>query len=118
MNEQQRNYAEQLINEYQNESNDLYYKINRNGVFAFCGLGMAIAIFAVGGELTTNEIVDNLIGITSGASVIVNGISAVKRIVRKESLEQSIREIECDLAMDSLSTDKPKVYQKTINDKK
>lgn len=118
MNEQQRQLAEQLINEYQNETNDLYYKINRNGVFAFCGLGMAIAIFAVGGELTTNEIVDNLIGITSGASVIVNGISAVKRIVRKEALEQRIREIEYDLAMDELSTDKPKVYQKTINDKK
>ena len=78
---------------------------------------MAIAIFAIGGELTTNEIVDNLIGITSGASVIVNGISAVKRIVRKEALEQRIREIEYDLAMDELSTEKPKIYQKSVNDK-
>lgn len=85
--------------------------------FAFCGLGMSIAIFAIGGDLTTNEIVDNLIGITSGASVIVNGISAVKRIVRKEALEQRIREIEYDLAMDELSTDKQKIYQKSINDK-
>lgn len=117
MNEQQRKLAEKLIDDYQNDANDLYYKINRNGVFAFCGLGMAIAIFAIGGELTTNEIVDNLIGITSGASVIVNGISAVKRIVRKEALEQRIREIEYDLAMDELSTDKPKIYQKSINDK-
>lgn len=117
MNEQQRKYAEKLILDYQNESNELYYKINRNGVFAFCGLGMAIAIFAIGGELTTSEIADNLIGITSGATVIINGISAVKRIVRKEALEQRIREIEYDLEMASLSTDKPKVYQKTINDK-
>lgn len=117
MNEQQRKLAEQLIDEYQNEANDLYYKINRNGVFAFCGLGMAIAIFAIGGELTTNEIVDNLIGVTSGATVIINSISAVKRIVRKEILEQRIREIEYDLEMASLSTDNPKIYQKTINDK-
>lgn len=117
MNERQRELAEQLIKDYQDDANELYYKINRNGVLAFCGLGMAIAIFAVGGELTTNEIVDNLIGITSGASVIVNGISAVKRIVRKEAIEQRIREIEYDLLMDSLSDNKPKVYQKTINDK-
>ena len=41
----------------------------------------------------------------------------IKRIVRKEALEQRIREIEYDLEMASLSTDKPKVYQKTINDK-
>lgn len=118
MNEQQREFAEQLINEYRKDANDLYYKINRNGVFAFCGLGMAIAIFAVGGELTTNELVDNLIGITSGATVIVNGISAVKRIVEREALKQRVREIEYDLAMDELNSERPKVYQKTINDKK
>lgn len=118
MNEQQKEFAEGLIAEYQEEVNDLYFKINRNGVFAFCGLGMAIAIFAIGGELTSNEIIDNLIGVTSGASVVVNGISAVKRIIRREALQQRIREIDYDLAMDSLSTDKPKVYQKTNNDKK
>lgn len=50
MNEQQREYAESLKEDYQNSVSDLYYKINRNNVFAFCGLGMSIAIFAIGGE--------------------------------------------------------------------
>lgn len=118
MNEQQREFAEKLIEEYETDVNDLYYKINRNGLVAFCGLGMAIAIFAAGGEVTSNEAINNFIGVSSGASVIVNGISAVKRICRREALKQRIREIEYDLAMDSLSTDKPKVYQKTIADKK
>ena len=40
-----------------------------------------------------------------------------KRIVRKEALEQRIREIEYDLAMDEQSTEKPKIYQKSVNDK-
>jgi hypothetical protein len=113
MNEQQKAFAKETIDEYQSEVNDLYYKINRNGVFAFCGLGMAIAILAVGGELTPSETVDNVVAVLSGASVITNGISAVKRIVRREALKQRIREIEYDLTMDDLSTDKPKVYQKT-----
>ena len=114
MNEQQKAFAKETIDEYQSEVNDLYYKINRNGVFAFCGLGMAIAILAVGGELTPSETIDNVIAVLSGASVITNGISAVKRIVRREALEQRIREIEYDLTMDDLSSeDKPKVYQKT-----
>lgn len=113
MNEQQREYAEGLIEEYQQDINDLYFKINRNGMFAFCGLGMAIAILAVGGELTPSETIDNFIAVSSGASVIVNGISAVKRICRREALKQRIREIEYDLTMDELSTEKPKVYEKT-----
>lgn len=118
MNEQQREYAESLKEDYQNSVSDSYYKINRNGVFAFCGLGMSIAIFAIGGELTPYETLDNFIGVLSGASVIVNGISAVKRICEREALKQRIREIEYDLKIDDLSSDKPKIYQKTPIDKK
>lgn len=118
MNEQQREYAEKLKEEYQAIVNDLYFKINRNGMFAFLGFGMAFAILGIGGELTTNEVIDNFIGVTSGASVIVNAISAVKRIVERETLKQRIREIDYDLTMDELSAERPKVYQKTINDKK
>ena len=118
MNEQQREYAEKLKEEYQTIINDLYFKINRNGMFAFLGLGMALAIFSIGGELTNNEVIDNLVGVTSGASVVVNSICAVKRIVEREHLKQRVREIDYDLTMDELSTEKPKVYQKTINDKK
>ena len=118
MNEQQREYARNLKEEYQKTVLDLYYKINRNGVFAFCGLGMSIAIFAIGGELTPYEALDNFIGVLSGASVIVNGISAVKRICEREALKQRIREIEYDLKMDELSIEKPKVYTKTQFDKK
>lgn len=118
MNEQQREFAEKQKEEYQSLVNDLYFKINRNGLFAFLGFGMAVAILGIGGELTNNEIIDNLVGVTSGASVIVNCVSGVKRIVEREALKQRIREIDYDLTMDSLSTDRPKVYQKTINDKK
>ena len=118
MNEQQREYAKNLKEEYQKTVPDLYYKINRNGMFAFCGLGMSIAIFAIGGKITPYETLDNFIGVLSGATVVVNGISAGKRICEREALKQRIREIEYDLKMEDLSSSKPKIYQKTPIDKK
>ena len=118
MNDSQREFAETLKNKYQEEVDSLFFKINRNGMFAFLGVGMAIAIFGIGGELSGNEITDNLVGVLSGASVVVNAVSGVKRIVEREALKQRIREIEYDLEMDALSTEKPKLYQKTINDQK
>ena len=118
MNEQQRAYSKQQIENYKQEVSELYYKINRNGVFAFCGLGLSIAIFAIDGEFTPYETLDNLIGVLSGASVVINGISAIKRTCEREALSQRIREIEYDLKMDELNEDKPKVYQKTNTDKK
>ena len=113
MNDQQREYAKILIGKHKKSVSDLYYKINRNGVFAFCGLGIAIAKFAVGGEITPNETVDNFIGLISGATVIINGICAVNRIVERENLKQRILQIEYDLKMDELKEEHPKVYQKT-----
>lgn len=115
MNEQQIEHTKSEIKKYNQDINELWYKINRSGLFAFCGTGLAIAIFAIDNELT-NEILENFIGVMSAASVVYNATSAVKRIVRRESLQQTVRYLEHELAMDELSDDeKPKQYVKKTN---
>ena len=64
-------------------------------------------IFAIEKEQpVVNEMLENFIGVTSAASVVVNATSATKKIVKRELLQQEVRKLEYDLAMDEL--DKPK----------
>ncbi len=107
MNEQQRNYTIKEIERYSETIDELYYKVNRNAFFAFCGVALAVAIFAVnGGEFTGVETTDNLVGVLSAGLATYNSVKAVQRICEKASLEHTVRVLEHDLAMDEL--DKPK----------
>lgn len=107
MNKLQRDFTEDIIKNYNEEINELYYKINRNAMFAFLGTALAITIFAIEKEQpVVNEMLENFIGVTSAASVVVNATSATKKIVKRELLQQEVRKLEYDLAMDEL--DKPK----------
>lgn len=113
MNEQQRNYTINEIKKYNDRINDLYFRTNRHGFFTFCGVALAVAIFAInGGEFSGNEITDNFVGITSTGFAAYSGVKAVQSICEKASLEHTVRVLEHDLAMDELD-DKPKQLIKT-----
>lgn len=118
MNEQQRNFKIELLKNYQEEIQRLYFQVNRSGMFAFLGVGMAIAIFSIDGEFSHSEVMDNFIGVLSAASAVTNATIGTKRIVERELLKQDVRHLEVELANDELENpEKPKVYSKKLQDK-
>lgn len=118
MNEQQRNFKIEILKNYQEEIQRLYFMVNRSGMFTFLGVGMAIAIFSIDGEFSHSEVMDNFVGVLSAASAVTNATIGTKRIVERELLKQDARKLEIELAMDELeSPEKPKVYSKKIQDK-
>ena len=118
MNEQQRNFKIEILKNYQEEIQRLYFMANRSGIFTFLGVGMAIAIFSIDGEFSHSEVMDNFVGVLSAASAVTNATIGTKRIVERELLKQDARKLEIELAMDELeSPEKPKVYSKKIQDK-
>ena len=107
MNQPQKDFTKDEIKKYNEEINELYYKINRNAMFAFLGTALAVSIFAIEQEQqAVNEMLENFIGVISAASVVVNATSCTKKIVKRELLQQEVRKMEYDLQMDEL--DKPK----------
>ena len=118
MNEQQRNFKIEILKNYQEGIQRLYFMANRSGMFTFLGVGMAIAIFSIDGEFSHSEVIDNFVGVLSAASAVTNATIGTKRIVERELLKQDARKLEIELAMDELeSPEKPKVYSKKIQDK-
>lgn len=118
MNEQQRKFKIELLKNYEEEILKTYFQANRSGVFAFLGVGMAVAIFAIDGEFSHNEVIDNFVGIISAASAVTNATIGTKRIVKHEMLKQEVRLLELELANDELEhPEKPKVYSKKLQDK-
>ena len=118
MNEQQRNFKIELLKNYEEEILKTYFQANRSGMFVFLGVGMAIAIFAIDGEFSHNEVIDNFVGIISAASAVTNATIGTKRIVKHEMLKQEVRLLELELANDELEhPEKPKVYSKKLQDK-
>lgn len=118
MNEQQRNFKIEILKNYQEEIQRLYFMANRSGIFTFLGVGMAIAIFSIDGEFSHSEVMDNFVGVLSAASAVTNATIGTKRIIERELLKQDARKLEIELAMDELeSPEKPKVYSKKIQDK-
>lgn len=112
MNEEQKNYTIQEISSYEQEIDSLYYKVNRNAMFAFCSASLAIAIFVINkGEFSGNEIYDNLIGMSATGTTVYNGIKAVQRICEKAGLEHTVRILEHNLAMADLEKPKQLVKQ-------
>ena len=117
MNEQQRNFKIEILKNYQEEIQRLYFMVNRSSMFTFLGVGMAIAIFSIDGEFSHSEVMDNFVGVLSAASAVTNATIGTKRIVERELLKQDARKLEIELAMDELeSPEKPKVYSKKIQD--
>lgn len=118
MNEQQRNFKIEILKNYQEEIQRLYFMVNRSGMFSFLGVGMAIAIFSIDGEFSHSEVMDNFVGVLSAASAVTNATIGTKRIIERELLKQDARKLEIELAMDELeSPEKPKVYSKKLQDK-
>lgn len=118
MNEQQRKFKIELLKNYEEEILKTYFQANRSGMFTFLGVGMAIAIFAIDGEFSHNEVIDNFVGIISAASAVTNATIGTKRIVKHEMLKQEVRLLELELANDELEhPEKPKVYSKKLQDK-
>ena len=118
MNEQQRNFKIEILKNYQEEIQRLYFMANRSGMFSFLGVGMAIAIFSIDGEFSHSEVIDNFVGVLSAASAVTNATIGTKRIIERELLKQDARKLEIELAMDELeSPEKPKVYSKKLQDK-
>lgn len=118
MNEQQRNFKIEILKNYQEEIQRLYFMVNRSGMFTFLGVGMAIAIFSIDGEFSHSEVIDNFVGVLSAASAVTNATIGTKRIIERELLKQDARKLEIELAMDELeSPEKPKVYSKKLQDK-
>ena len=118
MNEQQRNFKIEILKNYQEGIQRLYFMANRSGMFTFLGVGMAIAIFSIDGEFSHSEVMDNFVGVLSAASAVTNATIGTKRIIERELLKQDARKLEIELAMDELeSPEKPKVYSKKIQDK-
>ena len=118
MNEQQRNFKIEILKNYQEEIQRLYFMVNRSGMFTFLGVGMVIAIFSIDGEFSHSEVMDNFVGVLSAASAVTNATIGTKRIVERELLKQDARKLEIELAMDELENpEKPKVYSKKIQDK-
>ena len=109
---EQKEYTKNEIRKYSEEIEDLWFKINKNSLFAFLGTALAITIFAIEPkQQEVNETIENLIGITSAATTVVNATSCVKKIVNREALKHTIRMLEHDLAMSTLQ-EKPKIYRK------
>ena len=118
MNEQQRNFKIEILKNYQEEIQRLYFMVNRSGMFTFLGVGMAIAIFSIDGEFSHSEVIDNFVGVLSAASAVTNATIGTKRIIERELLKQDARKLEIELTMDELeSPEKPKVYSKKLQDK-
>lgn len=118
MNEQQRNFKIEILKNYQEEIQRLYFMVNRSGMFTFLGVGMAIAIFSIDGEFSHSEVMDNFVGVLSAATAVTNATIGTKRIIERELLKQDARKLEIELAMDELeSPEKPKVYSKKLQDK-
>ncbi len=118
MNEQQRNFKIEILKNYQEEIQRLYFMANRSGIFTFLGVGMAIAIFSIDGEFSHSEVMDNFVGVLSAATAVTNATIGTKRIIEHELLKQDARKLEIELAMDELeSPEKPKVYSKKLQDK-
>lgn len=118
MNEQQRNFKIEILKNYQEEIQRLYFMANRSGMFTFLGVGMAIAIFSIDGEFSHSEVMDNFVGVLSAATAVTNATIGTKRIIERELLKQDARKLEIELAMDELeSPEKPKVYSKKLQDK-
>lgn len=118
MNEQQRNFKIEILKNYQEEIQRLYFMANRSGIFTFLGVGMAIAIFSIDGEFSHSEVMDNFVGVLSAATAVTNATIGTKRIIERELLKQDARKLEIELAMDELeSPEKPKVYSKKLQDK-
>ena len=118
MNEQQRKFKIEILKNYEEEIQRLYFQVNRSGMFTFLGVGMAVAIFAIDGEFSHNEVMDNFVGIISAASAVTNATIGTKRIVERELLKQDARQLEVELANDELENpEKPKVYSKKLQDK-
>ena len=118
MNEQQRNFKIEILKNYQEEIQRLYFMVNRSGMFTFLGVGMAIAIFSIDGEFSHSEVIDNFVGVLSAASAVTNATIGTKRIIERELLKQDARKLEIELAMDELeSPENPKVYSKKLQDK-
>lgn len=118
MNEQQRKFKIELLKNYEEEILKTYFQANRSGMFTFLGVGMAIAIFAIDGEFSHNEVIDNFVGIISAASAVTNATIGTKRIVKHEMLKQEVRLLELELANDELEhPEKSKVYSKKLQDK-
>lgn len=118
MNEQQRKFKIEILKNYEEEIQRLYFQVNRSGMFTFLGVGMAVAIFAIDGEFSHSEVMDNFVGIISAASAVTNATIGTKRIVERELLKQDARQLEVELANDELENpEKPKVYSKKLQDK-
>ena len=118
MNEQQRKFKIELLKNYEEEILRTYFLVNRSGMFAFLGVGMAIAIFSIDGEFSHSEVMDNFVGVLSAASAVTNATIGTKRIIKHENLKQEARLLEVELAMDELENpEKPKVYSKKLQDK-
>ena len=118
MNEQQRNFKIEILKNYQEGIQRLYFMANRSGMFTFLGVGMAIAIFSIDGEFSHSEVMDNFVGVLSAATAVTNATIGTKRIIERELLKQDARKLEIELAMDELeSPEKPKVYSKKLQDK-
>ena len=108
MNEKQKDFTIKEIDKYNGQINDLYYKINRNTMFTFCGVSLAVAVFAInGGEFSGNEIIDNLVGISSIATSAVNGVKAIQSICEKAGLEHTVRVLEHELKIEELKEENP-----------
>lgn len=115
MNEQQKEFTIKEISHYNEEINDLHYKVNRSAFFTLCGVGLAVTIFVINnGEFVGNEIVDNLVGTASAASAVYNGIKAVQRICERTSLKHMVRTLEHDLTMSDLEAPKQLVKEKNM----
>ena len=91
MNEQQRNFKIEILKNYQEEIQRLYFMVNRSGMFTFLGVGMVIAIFSIDGEFSHSEVMDNFVGVLSAASAVTNATIGTKRIVERELLKQDAR---------------------------
>mgnify|MGYP003309858894 CR=1 FL=1 len=79
MNEQQRKFKIEILKNYEEEIQRLYFQVNRSGMFTFLGVGMAVAIFAIDGEFSHSEVMDNFVGIISAASAVTNATIGTKR---------------------------------------
>lgn len=103
MNEKQKTYTINEINKYNKEIGELYYGINRSTLLSTCGAALAVAIIVMnGGEFSGNEIIDNFVSLASVGASVGGGISAVRKIVERAGLKQTIRQLEHDVAMSDL----------------
>lgn len=113
MNKQQKDYTIKEIDSYNKQIDSLYYRINRNAMFTFCGVGLAVATFVMNnGEVPTNEVLDNFIGVAASGAAVYNGVKAVQRICERASLQHTVRMLEHEKAMSELETPKKMVKRK------